>query len=428
MKCLLPILLFWTCVSVGQTLYFPPAGNTTWDTLSPSSLNWCSTNINEFYNFLGERGTKSFILLKDGKIVLEKYFNTYTRDSIFPWFSAGKSLRAVLIGIAQQEGLLNIEDKTSTYIGEGWTSLPKAKEDLITIRHQLSMTSGLNELAFTCVTPSCLTYVADAGERWIYHNGPYNLLENILEVATNQSNNVYTNLKVKTKTGMSSGIWIPSGNNTYYLSTARDMARFGLLIQNKGKWAATSVITDTTYFNQMLKPSQYLNPSYGYLWWLNGQGVYIPPTGPIALTASISQEAPEDVVLAAGAFGQFISISPSTGLVMVRQGLSSTEDPAELELHNEIWQKINTLNCITTAISKLPIESIKVYPNPATQWIEVTGVDAINSQLTLFDLYGRPLKQINNRLQLDISDLTPGVYILSLKKNNSIRAQKLIIH
>lgn len=77
------------------------------------------------------------------------------------------------IGIAQQEGFLNINDKTSDYLGLHWTALNQDKEALITIKNQLSMTTGLNDANFTSTNPINLTYLADAGTRWVYHNGPY---------------------------------------------------------------------------------------------------------------------------------------------------------------------------------------------------------------------------------------------------------------
>jgi hypothetical protein len=164
-----------------------------------------------------------------------------------------------LIGIAQEKGDLNINLKTSDYLGKGWTSLPPEKEDLITVRHQLTMTSGLNELAFFCVEPGCLIYKADAGTRWAYHNGPYDLLKDVLESASQQNINVFTTLQLKIKIGMSSGIWIQVPPNHYFLSTARDMARFGLLMQNKMVWNGNPVLRDTAYYNAMISSSQELN-------------------------------------------------------------------------------------------------------------------------------------------------------------------------
>lgn len=87
------------------------------------------------YNFLEQKNSKAFILLKDGKIVLEKYFGAFTQDSIWYWASAGKTLTALLTGIAQEEGYLLITDSTSKYLGSGWTSEPPQKERLITVWH-----------------------------------------------------------------------------------------------------------------------------------------------------------------------------------------------------------------------------------------------------------------------------------------------------
>jgi len=61
-----------------------------------------------------------------------------------------------------------------------------------------------------------------------------------------------------------------------YWSTARDAARFGLLLLNNGKWDDNSVVDDE-YFNAMINSSQSLSPSYGYLTWLNGKSSIILP-------------------------------------------------------------------------------------------------------------------------------------------------------
>ncbi|HLP22258.1 MAG TPA: hypothetical protein VK174_18210, partial [Chitinophagales bacterium] len=65
-----------------QTLYFPPLSGNTWDTLSPTALGWCQPRIDTLYAYLQQRHSQGFIVLKDGKIVLEKYFGTFTKDSI----------------------------------------------------------------------------------------------------------------------------------------------------------------------------------------------------------------------------------------------------------------------------------------------------------------------------------------------------------
>lgn len=66
-----------------QSLYFPPLTGSAWDTISPTTLNWCQDKIDSLYTYLDTNNTKAFILLKDGKIVLEKYFGTQTQNSVW---------------------------------------------------------------------------------------------------------------------------------------------------------------------------------------------------------------------------------------------------------------------------------------------------------------------------------------------------------
>jgi len=82
------------------TLYFPPIAGTSWETTTTASLGWNETMMNELYTYLQQKNTKAFIILKNGKIVTEKYFGTFTADSAWYWASAGKSLTAFLAGLA----------------------------------------------------------------------------------------------------------------------------------------------------------------------------------------------------------------------------------------------------------------------------------------------------------------------------------------
>jgi len=159
---------------VTQTLYFPPIGSDTWETITPAALSWDVTKLNEAIAYVGSTKGYGLIILYKGRIVTEKYWNNWTMDTRYNIASAGKSVAAFLTGVAQQEGLLNINDKKSKYLGSAWTSLPAAKEDLITIRHPLTMTTGLDEGVAddNCLTPFCLAYKADAGTRWAYYNAP----------------------------------------------------------------------------------------------------------------------------------------------------------------------------------------------------------------------------------------------------------------
>jgi hypothetical protein len=173
-----------------QTLYFPPVTGNNWDTISPQRLGWCADRIDTLYNFLEKKNTKGFIVLKDGKIVLEKYFGNFNADSFHQWNSAGKSLMGFMFGQLQELKLLNINDKTSDYLDTGWTTAPLSKENNIKIYHHLSLTTGLDEKGSIdpdCTIDTCLKYKVDAGIRWYYYNATYRILEEVLESASKRT-------------------------------------------------------------------------------------------------------------------------------------------------------------------------------------------------------------------------------------------------
>jgi len=305
-----------------QSLYFPPITGNTWDTISPTRLGWCQTRIDTLYNYLQSTNTKGFIVLKDGKIVLEKYFGSFTKDSIHYWASAGKSLTAMMIGIAQQKGLLNINDSVSKYLGVGWTSETRQKEKLITIKSLLTMTSGMDDdTTAQCTNLSnnaaCLRYKVDAGTRWAYHTGAYRKLEDVVSTVTGQNYTVATNAYIGSKTGMN-GLWFQS----VYYSKPRDMARFGLLALNKGVWQNDTILKDTSYFRAMTNTSQNFNLSYGYLWWLNGKTSAMIPGSQFVIPTKLIPNAPNDLFCALGKNDQKIYVIPSTKMVIIRVGES----------------------------------------------------------------------------------------------------------
>jgi CubicO group peptidase (beta-lactamase class C family) len=327
------------------SLYFPPVSGTEWQTTTPSSLGWNETQLNDLYPYLQSKNTKAFIILKNGKIVAEKYFGTFTADSLWYWASAGKTMTAMLVGIAQQEGLLNINSRSSTYLGRGWTSLPILKEDLITVRHQLTMTTGLDDGVpdDDCTTPSCLVYKADAGTRWAYHNAPYTLLDKVVETATGRTYNAYFQQKIRNVIGMNGG-WLPNGFNNVLYSNARSMARFGLLMLNKGKWDQTPILTDTNYFNAQVNSSQTINPSYGYLTWLNGKSNFMAPIFQTVFPGMLIPNAPADLYCALGKNDQKVYVVPSQKLVVIRMGEASGTPALALSgLDNELWGRLKTI-------------------------------------------------------------------------------------
>jgi len=328
-----------------EDMYFPPVQGNTWETISLGQLQWNESKAAELNSYLESKGTKSFIILYNGRIVTEKYFNGHNNDTSWPWFSAAKSLTATFVGIAQEEGLLDINNKTSDYLGANWTTLETEKEDLITVKNHLTMTTGLTDyldqpIQWICKTPNCLEYTADAGTRWAYHQGAFMLLQDMVTAVSGMSFEDYSKIKIADKIGMS-GQWTNQLGVNIYNTNARSMARFGLLSQNMGKWDETAIVNET-YFNEMVNTSQDLNKSYGYCWWLNGKDSFLSIGFETPSSGSMMPNAPSDMYSALGLNDQKIYVVPSKGLVIIRQGDSAGE--AELgtsNFDNLLWGKIN---------------------------------------------------------------------------------------
>lgn len=327
-----------------EEMYFPPSGSDTWETKTPADLGWNQSAIQPLLTYLEAKHSRSFIILVNGRIVMENYFNGHSAATPWYWASAGKTLTSTVTGIAQQEGLLNINNKVSDYIGTGWTNAAIEKENLITCMHLLTMTSGLDDAGGDSVEPADLHYLADAGTRWAYDN-VYVKMQDVVAAASGQTWNSYFNNKLRDRIGMT-GTWLNSGEDdvlSVYWSTSRSMARFGLLMLNNGTWNGSSVI-NSSYLADATKTSQQINKSYGYLWWINGEDSYHMPQTQAQFNGSLIPNGTGDMYMALGKNDQKIYVIPSRKMVVIRMGDAADEANWALSgFDNELWEKINAV-------------------------------------------------------------------------------------
>jgi CubicO group peptidase (beta-lactamase class C family) len=166
----------------------------------------------------------------------------------------------------------------------------------------------------------------------------------VVATASGQTWTNYFNTKLRDKIGMTGGSWINSGDGlSVYWSTTRNMARFGLLALNKGKWN-TQVILNETYFNDATNTSQPINQSYGYLWWLNGKTSYHLPQSQLQFSGSIIPSGTNDMFMALGKNDQKIYVIPSKKMVVIRMGDAADTSTFGLsDFDTVLWQKINAL-------------------------------------------------------------------------------------
>lgn len=425
MKKLLIILLSLTSILSAQNLYFPPIAGNEWETLSPDSLNWCPDSLQALINYVGNNNSKALLILKDGKIVSENYFNGFVSTDNWYWASAGKTATAFLIGMAQEEGILDINQPSSTYQGTGWTACTPEQEQAITVWHQLTMTNGLltDGVDLDCTADTCLQFFTTPGSRWFYHNAPYTRLDKVIEGASGVTFNQYYNSRLKNRIGMN-GLYLPSGSNNVNFSTPRSMARFGLLLLNKGIWENDTLMQDQAYFEAMTNTSQNLNKSYGYLTWLNGKESFQLPGITLNIPGPLLPDAPDDLYAAMGKDGQYIMVVPSANMVVIRMG----EDPdgtaglVPTVMANEIMRRIGSMDCSVTAVADKP--SIPFNVNIHEGYISIDG----NSfgALSLFDLQGR-LVASSFGSTIKTNNLRPGIYLISGYSSSRLIQQKVLI-
>lgn len=340
------LLLSASCIA--QT-YFPPAVGD-WETVDAvEALGWCPDRLDSLDAFMAAHGTRVLVILHNGRIAHEAYYNGAGVDSVWYWASAGKTVTSALVGVLASEGLLDLTDATSDWLGGGWTSLAPEQEAAIQIRHQLTMTTGLNDGTgeASCTLPACLTFLEPAGERWAYHNGPYTLLTDVVEAAAGQPLNVVLFNRIRQAIGMTAVYATLPGDpyDRVVVSRGRDMARFGLLASQNFIWNGDTLITDASYLDGVFAATQPHNACYGHLWWLNDDDSHMLPSTQLVFDGPLVPNGPPDLRMALGKNDQKIHIAPSAGLVIVRMGESAGETAlAASSFDNQIWAHLNLLS------------------------------------------------------------------------------------
>jgi CubicO group peptidase (beta-lactamase class C family) len=333
------------------SLYFPPTAGE-WEQVAPATAGWNDGRLKLALELAGKTRASGVVILHHGRVLAEQYWevdqNTPAgkkareygafvlgRDDkghvIEDVASVQKSVAAVLVGLAQSKGLLRLDDLVQQHLGKGWSKASAAEEAAITIRHLVTMTSGLKD---------DLTFEAAAGTRWRYNTTAYSRTVKVVAAAAKKEPNDLTREWLTGRIGMKDSRWIErrganadtAANALGFATTARDLARFGLFILAEGRWNGETVFPDREYMRAMLQPSQQLNPSYGYLWWLNGKTEVARGSGERVKGPLIST-APADLVAALGAVDRKVYVVPSLGLVVTRLGNSA--GPA---FQNEFWK------------------------------------------------------------------------------------------
>jgi CubicO group peptidase (beta-lactamase class C family) len=309
----------------GNDLYFPHIEGT-WQTVKPADVGWDQDKLQKALDYAGQHRSSGVVVLHQGKILAEQYWDVPAKKGLYKRFvieknadgcviedsaSVQKSVVSILVGIAQEKGLLKIDDTVNQYLGAGWSHAEPAQEKAITIRHLITMTTGLSDDG---------VFEHKPGTNWRYNTAIYAKSVDVVAAVAKMDRHELTHKWITQPIGMVDSTWATRGNagsnagNAYgFATTPRDMARFGLMVLAGGKWDDKTILADEKYLKAATTTSQKLNPFYGYLWWVNSNA-YDPKQEAYIATA------PKDMFSAKGLLNRRCFVVPSLQLVVTRLG------------------------------------------------------------------------------------------------------------
>ncbi len=278
------------------------------------------TLSDDFRGMLEKTESIAFLVVKNGMIEYEEYWNGYSQTSKSNSFSMAKSITSILVGIALKEGKIKSLDQK---VGDFLPEFKKGKRKNVTIKHLLTMTSGLNWQE-TYISP--LSHTTEAyygndlkglikrlkvektpGKEFRYKSGDTQILGILLEKATGMTLSEYASENLwKVIGAKENATWSlddKAGTEKAYCcfnSNARDFARLGKLYLNGGHWGKFHIV-DPEYVEASLSGIHLENDIidfYGYSWWL----------------------LPNNRFYARGILGQYIIVMPEEDMVIVKLG------------------------------------------------------------------------------------------------------------
>lgn len=258
------------------------------------------------------------VAVKDGTIVMEHYAPVHSADTRWVSFSVTKSVTAMLIGAAVQDGFIgSLDDTVATYVprlrGTAYGAVPLAavlqmasgiawNEDYEDPESDVSRAGDANGIRLTDYL-AALPKAHDPGTVFNYNTGEANLAGEILRSAIANNAATYITHKIWQPFGMEhSANWLTDGpgggeaGGCCISATTRDYARLGLFAMADGVLADGTRVLPEGWMAASVAPSPAAE-QYGYFWWLNGDGSY----------------------QAGGIFGQRIFIDPANQLVIAIQ-------------------------------------------------------------------------------------------------------------
>ncbi|GGG02155.1 penicillin-binding protein [Pontibacter amylolyticus] len=259
-----------------------------WQTATPASAGYNQEDLEQYLREIeGWDRLRGLVVIKDGKLVVEKYQKGATRYSAFNVHSVTKSIMSALTGLSIQRGYLQSEnDYVMPFFPEYQKSEQNLHKEKLTVAHLLSMRGGFTgwDGPHSVEQVILKEEVSEnkLGQEFKYFTGSQMVLSAMITKASKTTTKEFAQENLFKPLGIQCGFWrkvdgyYAGGDETYF--TARDLARFGELYLNKGKvngvqlldssWVDKSFTNYTNESKSFRTLDCYEEVGYGYSWWL----------------------------------------------------------------------------------------------------------------------------------------------------------------
>jgi Beta-lactamase len=247
-----------------------------WRVVPPEGLGLNVRALDAHLVLCKRTGADACLIAYRGAIVQEWYSARYVEPAFA--MSSTKSVTGLLVGMLLADHKIRSVDQRVCDFIKVWCTGLRGK---VTLRHLLTMTSGLPRMRDSSVGfvddknrfVLHLTPVSEPGTIWAYSNEGAQLLSPILDKAAGELIQNYAQRRLFQPLGMSrSRLHLDSKGHAWTYAdmetTARDFARVGLLMLQRGRWEGRQIV-GSRWIDSSTSPSQKLNPQYGLLWWLD---------------------------------------------------------------------------------------------------------------------------------------------------------------
>lgn len=329
------------CISCQKQAQEETAASQTLQDLQPISAEESGVSQDSIDTLLGLISNieipdfRSLVVIKNGGILIEEYYNTYWRETIHDIRSAGKSVTALCMGIAIDKGFVKSENESVySFFPEVEVSASiRQKNGDITIKHLMMMSSGLDADTDDGSSPGnagnwvgredWVTYVLnldkvyESGSRWVYNDASPMLCGAIIQKTTGMSMAAFAEKYLFAPLGIREYYWyksrkgITGGMGNLYITNLA-FAKFGQLVLQKGQWGDQQIVS-AGWIDKMtsshIEVSSNGPPAdgYGYFWYLGHKDI---------------NDKQIDYLFATGNGGNKIYVVPSEDMVVSVQSSS----------------------------------------------------------------------------------------------------------